>query len=637
MGENLTRQIIRAHLAAGEMIPGSEIGLRLDQTLTQDTTGTMTYLQWEAMGLPRVRVPLALAYVDHQLLQNDFRNADDHRYLQTVAAKYGLHFSRPGNGICHQVHLERFGVPGQLLLGADSHTPTCGGLGMLAIGAGGLDVAVAMAGAPFYVPMPKVLLVRLVGKLSPWVAAKDIILALYRLLTVKGGVGKVVEYGGPGVATLSVPQRATITNMGAELGATSSIFPSDAVTRAYLAAQGRGEVWRPLAADPDASYDEVIELDLATLEPLIACPHSPDKVVPVREVAGLAVQQVCIGSCSNSSLLDLETVAALLRGKTVHPSVSLTISPGSKQVLSLIAASGALTALVSAGARLLESSCGPCLGIGQAPASGAVSVRSFNRNFQGRSGTADAQVYLASPEVCAATALAGCITDPRTLGQPPVITLPTSYSPTDNMIAPPVADNVTVLRGPNIKPLPTRGPLEDDLAGELLLVAGNNVTTDDIMPAGQDVLPFRSNVPALSDHAFTRLDPTFPARARQAGGGFVVGGENYGQGSSREHAALVPMYLGVKAVLAKSFARIHEANLVNVGILALTFADVADYARLRQGDQLRLRDVRGVIARGESLHVENVTQGYTFVARTNLSPRQAQIMLAGGLLNYSRT
>jgi aconitate hydratase len=639
MGENLTRQIIRAHLAAGEMIPGSEIGLRLDQTLTQDTTGTMTYLQWEAMGLPRVRVPLALAYVDHQLLQNDFRNADDHRYLQTVAAKYGLHFSRPGNGICHQVHLERFGVPGQLLLGADSHTPTCGGLGMLAIGAGGLDVAVAMAGAPFYVPMPKVLLVRLVGKLSPWVAAKDIILALYRLLTVKGGVGKVVEYGGPGVATLSVPQRATITNMGAELGATSSIFPSDAVTRAYLAAQGRGEVWRPLAADPDASYDEVIELDLATLEPLIACPHSPDKVVPVREVAGLAVQQVCIGSCSNSSLLDLETVAALLRGKTVHPSVSLTISPGSKQVLSLIAASGALTALVSAGARLLESSCGPCLGIGQAPASGAVSVRSFNRNFQGRSGTADAQVYLASPEVCAATALAGCITDPRTLGQPPVITLPTSYSPNDNMIAPPVADNaaVTVLRGPNIKPLPTRGPLEDDLAGELLLVAGNNVTTDDIMPAGQDVLPFRSNVPALSDHAFTRLDPTFPARARQAGGGFVVGGENYGQGSSREHAALVPMYLGVKAVLAKSFARIHEANLVNVGILALTFADAGDTARLRQGDQLRLRDVRGVIARGESLHVENVTQGYTFVARTNLSPRQAQIMLAGGLLNYSRT
>lgn len=639
MGDSLTYKIIRKHLLSGEMIPGSEIGLRVDQTLTQDATGTMTYLQFEALGLPRVRTELSVSYVDHNMLQTDHRNADDHRYLQTVAAKYGIYFSRPGNGICHQVHLERFAIPGKTLLGSDSHTPTCGALAMLAIGAGGLDVAAAMGGSPFYLPMPKVLLVRLVGRLGPWVAAKDIILELLRRLTVKGGVGKVLEYGGPGVATLNVPQRAAIANMGAELGATSSIFPSDENTRLFLAAQGREADWIPLAADPDAVYDEVVELDLGALEPLIACPHSPDNVVPVREIAGLPVDQVCIGSCSNSSVADLEIVAAILRGKTVHPNVSLTISPGSKQVLTMIARSGALADLVSAGARILEVGCGPCIGMGQAPGSGAVSVRSFNRNFQGRSGTADAQVYLASPEVCAVAALRGVITDPRDLGEPPLISMPHSFAVEDNLIIAPAADPamVEVIRGPNIKPLPTRGPLEEDLEGELLLVVGDNITTDHIMPAGANVLPLRSNIPALSDYAFTRLDPTFPERARKAGGGFIVGGENYGQGSSREHAALVPMYLGVKAVLAKSFARIHQANLANFGILPLIFVDPQDYGRLKQGDILRIARVRELLRQGQPLVVEDLSQGCAFPLRHELSERQVQIVLAGGLLNWIRT
>jgi aconitate hydratase len=638
MGDSLTVKIIKQHLVSGKLEPGTEIGLHVDQTLTQDATGTMTYLQFEAMALPRVRTELSVSYVDHNMLQADFRNADDHRYLQTVAAKHGIYFSRPGNGICHQLHLERFGIPGKLLLGADSHTPTCGGLGMLAIGAGGLDVAVAMAGAPFYVPMPKVVLVRLVGTLRPWVAAKDVILELLRRLTVKGGVGRVIEYSGPGVATLNVPQRAAITNMGAELGATSSIFPSDENTRLYMAAQKREADWQPLAADPDAVYDQIIELNLAELEPLISRPHSPDNVVPVREVAGLPVNQVCIGSCSNSSVMDLEAVAAILKGKTVHPDVSLTISPGSKQALGMIAQSGALATLVAAGARILEAGCGPCLGMGQAPASGAVSVRSFNRNFQGRSGTADAQVYLASPEVCAAAALVGALTDPRNLGQAPTFTLPTSFVVDDNLIVPPTRDSsqVQVVRGPNIKPLPTRGPLEDDLRAEVLLVTGDNITTDHIMPAGANVLPLRSNVPALSEHVFTRVDPTFPARARKAGSGFIVGGENYGQGSSREHAALVPMYLGVKAVLVKSFARIHQANLVNFGILPLVFADAADYARLQQGDVLRLVQVRAMLQQGKPLTIANVTRGYEFQCRYDLSERQVQILLAGGLLNLSK-
>ena len=638
MGDSLTLKIIKSHLVSGNLTPGQEIGLHIDQTLTQDATGTMTYLQFESLGLPRVRTEASVSYADHNMLQADFRNADDHLYLQTVAAKYGLYYSRPGNGICHQVHLERFGAPGKTLLGADSHTPTGGGLGMLALGAGGLDVAVAMAGSPFYVPMPKVVLVRLTGQLQPWVSAKDVILDLLRRLTVKGGVGKVVEYGGPGVATLNVPQRATITNMGAELGATSSIFPSDEQTRLFLAAQGREAAWRPLAADPDAEYDQVIDLNLSELEPLIAQPHSPDRVAPVRQIAGIPVNQVCIGSCTNSSVVDLETVAAMLKGKTVHPRCSLTISPGSKQALEMIARSGALASLVAAGARVLEAGCGPCIGMGQAPSSGGVSVRSFNRNFQGRSGTPDAQLYLASAEVCAATAIAGAIADPRELGQSPIVAMPTAFAVADNMILPPQHESqeVEVVRGPNIKPLPTRGPLEETLEGELLLVTGDNITTDHIMPAGAEVLPFRSNVPALSDYVFTRVDPTFPARARRAGGGFIVGGENYGQGSSREHAALVPMYLGVKAVLVKSFARIHLANLVNFGILPLVFVNAADYDRVHQGDVLRIKGVYEALQKNVLLTVENVSQGYTFQAKYDLSERQVEMVLAGGLLNLAK-
>ncbi|NLD73377.1 MAG: aconitate hydratase [Chloroflexi bacterium] len=635
MGDSLTYKIIRAHLASGEMTPGAEIGLRIDQTLTQDATGTMTYLQFEAMDLPRVKTDLSVSYVDHNMLQTDFRNADDHRYLQSVAAKYGILFSRPGNGICHQVHLERFGKPGATLLGADSHTPTSGGLGSLAIGAGGLDVAIAMAGAPFYVPMPRVVRVLLTGKLSPWVSAKDVILEMLRRLTVKGGVGKVIEYTGPGVACLSVPERASITNMGAELGATSSIFPSDDVTREYLAAQGRVEDWQPLAADPDATYDETVEIDLGALVPLMAAPFSPDAVHPVAELAGTPVQQVCIGSCTNSSIRDLETVAAMLRGKTVAPDVSLTINPGSKQVLTTVARSGALGDLIAAGARVMDPGCGPCIGMGQAPASGAVSVRSFNRNFKGRSGTDDAQVYLAGTETCAACALTGVITDPRDLGAAPVTETPASFQADDNMIVRPPADGaeIEIVRGPNIQPLPTRGPLEGEIAGEVLLVTGDNITTDHIMPAGAQILPLRSNIPAMSDFCFQRVDPTFPERARQAGGGILVGGENYGQGSSREHAALVPMYLGVEAVIVKSFARIHKANLVNVGILPLEFADAADYDRLAQGDRLRIVGVREALREGQPLTVTNETQGYAFQATYDLSARQVDAVLAGGVLN----
>ena len=639
MGHGLAYKIIAEHLVSGQMAPGTEIGLRIDQTLTQDATGTMTYLQFETLDLPRVKTELSVSYVDHNMLQSDYRNADDHRYLQTVAARYGLHFSRPGNGICHQVHLERFGVPGKTLLGADSHTPTGGGLGMLAMGAGGLDVAVAMAGAPFYLPMPQIVLVRLSGDLPPWVSAKDVILELLRRLSVKGGVGKVFEYGGPGLATLNVPQRATITNMGAELGATSSVFPSDENTRAFLAAQGREGDWRPLSADPGAAYDQVIELNLSELEPLVACPHSPDKVVPLQEMAGLAIDQVCIGSCTNSSVMDLEAVAAILRGKTVSEGVSLTISPGSKQALTMIAESGALATLVSAGARILDAGCGPCIGMGQAPSSGATSLRSFNRNFLGRSGTSDAGIYLASAEVCAAAAVAGVLSDPRSLGAPPAVAMPRFFVVEDNMIVPPseTGSQTEIVRGPNIKPLPTRGPLEADLCGAVLLVTGDNVTTDHIMPAGAQVLPLRSNIPAMSDYAFARVDPTFPARAREAGGGFVVGGENYGQGSSREHAALVPMYLGVKAVLAKSFARIHEANLINVGILPLAFADPADYATLAQGDRLCIPKVREALAQSQPLTVVNETQGREIRVAVDLSERQVQVVLAGGLLNAIKT
>jgi aconitate hydratase len=637
MPQNLTQKILAAHLVSGALTPGAEIAIRIDQTLTQDATGTMAYLQFEAIGAPRVRTLRAVSYADHNMLQTGFENADDHRYLQSVAARYGVYFSRPGNGICHQVHLERFGVPGQTLLGADSHTPTCSGLGMLAIGAGGLDVAAAMAGAPFYLAMPRVTLVRLTGALSPWVSAKDVIIALQQRLTVRGGVGRVMEYGGLAVTGLSVTERATIANMGAELGATSSLFPSDEQTLAFLRTQGREGDWLPLAADPDAGYDEVIDLDLSSLEPLISLPSSPDNVRPVRKVAGTPVAQVCIGSCTNSSYADLAAVAAILKGRTVHPAVSLTISPGSKQVYEMIARSGALADLIAAGARMLEAGCGPCIGMGQAPATGVASLRSFNRNFPGRSGTPGDQVYLASPLVCAASALCGAITDPRELGAPPSVALPERYPADDNMIVVPSDDpeSVEIVRGPSIKPLPRRGPLEDDLRGRLLLVVGDNVSTDQIMPAGARILPLRSNVPALCEYVFAPIDPTFAQRAREAGGGFVAGGQNYGQGSSREHAALVPMYLGVKAVLARSFARIHEANLVNFGILPLILDEVGNES-LVMGDEWQIAGVRGSLRAGGLLTVRNPTRGTAFQVRHHLSPRQVDVVLAGGLLNYLR-
>ncbi len=635
MGENLTQKIISAHLLSGKMLPGAEIGIRIDQTLTQDATGTMAYQQFETLGRERVATELSVSYVDHNMLQSDYKNPDDHRYLQSVAAKYGLYFSRPGNGICHQVHLERFGAPGKTLLGSDSHTPTGGGLGMLAIGAGGLDVAVAMAGSPFYLNMPRILRVWLVGELPDWVSAKDVILELLRRLSVKGGVGKIIEYAGPGAASLTIPQRATITNMGAELGATSSVFPSDEITHGFLIAQGRGDVWQLLSADRDATYDQEITLNMAELEPLIAQPHSPDNVIPVREVTGTQVHQVCIGSCTNSSVVDFEKVAAILKGRSVHPNVSLTISPGSKQVLTMIAQSGALATLVAAGARILESGCGPCIGMGQAPASGTVSVRSFNRNFQGRSGTGDAQVYLASAEVCAAAAVNGALTDPRSLGVAPQVAIPSAFLVDDNMVIPPQPSGakVEIIRGPNIKPLPTRDKLDDPINGEILLVAGDNVSTDDIMMAGAQVLPLRSNIPAMSAYAFARLDPTLPERAQAAGGGIIVGGENYGQGSSREHAALVPMYLGIRAVLAKSFARIHLANLLNVGILPLTFVNAVDIAQCHKGDRLRILDIANALRSKSALNVVNETNGSTFQAACTLSDRQVAIVLAGGLLN----
>lgn len=644
MGLNLAQKIIAAHLADGSMEPGREVAIRIDQTLTQDATGTMAYLQFEAMGIPRVRTKLSVSYVDHNMLQTGFENADDHRFLQTIAAKYGVLFSRPGNGICHQVHLERFAVPGQTLLGSDSHTPTAGGIGMLAIGAGGLDVAVAMGGGPFYMTMPRILLVRLRGRLAPWVTAKDVILELLRRLSVKGGVGKIIEYGGEGVATLTVPERATITNMGAELGATTSIFPSDEVTRAFLRAQGREESWVPLAADPDARYDEELEIDLGALEPLVAMPHSPDNVARVRDIAGTKVDQVAIGSCTNSSYLDLMRVAAILRGKRVHPGVSLVVAPGSRQVLTMLARNGALADLIAAGARVLESACGPCIGMGQAPPSGGVSLRTFNRNFEGRSGTPDAKVYLVSPETAAAAALTGVVTDPRDLGPYPEIALPESYPGDDAGIIPPAADpaQVEVVRGPNIKPLPRRGPLAPELAGPVLIKVGDNITTDHIMPAGAKILPLRSNIPAIAEYVFSGIDPTFARRAREAGGGFIVGGHNYGQGSSREHAALAPMYLGVVAVLAKSFARIHRANLINFGILPLVFAAESDYDALSQGDRLVLPGVREALASyaegrgGAELVARNETTGREVRLRHGLTPREARVVLAGGLLNFTK-
>lgn len=638
MGLTLAYKILKKHLVDGELCAGKEIGIKIDQTLTQDATGTMAYLQFEALGLKQVKTKLSVSYVDHNTLQSGFENADDHRYLQSVAKKYGIMFSKPGNGICHQVHLERFAVPGMTLLGSDSHTPTAGGLGMIAMGAGGLDVAVAMGGGPFYLPCPKVVGVRLTGKLQPWVTAKDIILKVLKELTVKGGVGNIIEYHGPGVKHLSVPERATITNMGAELGATTSVFPSDETTRKFLAAQQREKAYKEMTADKDCEYDQLLEIDLDKLEPLIAQPHSPDNVVEVKKIAGTPVHQVCIGSCTNSSIKDLRTVGKVLEDKKVAENVSLTISPGSKQVFTMVAEDGSMAKMIAAGSRILESACGPCIGMGQSPPSGGVSVRSFNRNFVGRSGTKDAQVYLASPEVCVATAIKGKITDPRKLGDQPRVTMPKKFKIDDRNIVKPSKkpDTVEIERGPNIAPLPTRGPLEDTIKTKLLLHLEDNITTDHIMPAGAKILPLRSNIPAISEYVFFYVDQDFSRKAKEAKASAVVGGENYGQGSSREHAALAPMYLGVKFVIAKSFARIHKTNLVNFGILPLTFKNAADYDSLKAGDELVITDVVKKLDNREDLKVENKTQGNSFEVSYDLSDRQIELLKAGGLLNYTK-
>ena len=638
MGRNIVEKIIAAHLVGGSMVPGEEAALRIDQTLTQDATGTMAYLEFESMGLDRVKTERSVAYIDHNTLQSGFENADDHRYIQSVAKKHGIWFSRPGNGICHQVHLERFGVPGKTLIGSDSHTPTAGGLGMLAFGAGGLDVAVAMGGGAYYITMPKVIKVELSGALRPFVTAKDVSLEILRILSVKGGVGYVIEWGGEGVKTLSVPERATITNMGAELGATSSIFPSDEQTRKFLQAQGREGDFTPLASDPDAKYDRVIEIDLSALEPLIACPHMPDNVVTVSSLKGTKVDQVCIGSCTNSSLLDMLKAAALLKGRTIAPGVSLSVSPGSKQVLTMLADSGALSDILASGARLLECACGPCIGMGFSPNSGGVSLRTFNRNFLGRSGTADARVYLVSPETAVASAITGEITDPRTLGLDKIeVSLPERFKIDDSAVLPPAspeeAAEVEVLRGPNIKELPQGRALGDCISAELTLKLGDNITTDHIMPAGAKILPYRSNIPKLSEFCFGVCDSSFPERAKAAGQSIIVGGANYGQGSSREHAALVPLYLGVRAVIAKSFARIHAANLVNAGILPLTFKDPADYDALKQGDRLEISGIDAGLESGTAYLQAGERRMELSCA---FSPRQRAILRAGGLLNYTK-
>ena len=640
MGLTVAQKLIQSHLVSGEMTPGAEVGLRIDQTLTQDATGTMAYLEFEAMGIERVRTELSVAYIDHNTLQTGFENADDHRFIQSVAKKRGIRFSRPGNGICHQVHLERFGKPGKTLIGSDSHTPTGGGIGMLAMGAGGLDVAVAMGGGTYYITMPKIVNVRLTGRLSPYVAAKDVILEVLRRMTVKGGVGKIIEYTGEGVLSLSVPERATITNMGAELGATTSVFPSDDVTRAFLKAQGREADWTPLAADEDAVYDETIEIDLSALAPMAAMPHMPDRVKSVTEIGPIKVDQVCIGSCTNSSLLDMLKVAAILKGKTVAPTVSLSIAPGSKQVLNMLAKDGALADMIAAGARILESACGPCIGMGQSPNSGGVSLRTFNRNFEGRSGTADAGIYLVSPEVAAYSALTGVLSDPRELGEPLHIDMPETFDVNDNMVvlpaSPEEAKDVEILYGPNIKPFPTTDKLPDSIEAKAVLKVGDDITTDHIMPAGAKILPYRSNIPYLSQFCFGVCDKTFPERCKKEGKGIVIGGANYGQGSSREHAALVPLYLGVKAVITKSFARIHCANLINAGILPLNFQSASDYDEISQDDLLCLPNVKAQLENGEDITLEDRTTGKTYRLTYALSERQKEILLAGGLLNFTR-
>lgn len=641
MGYTIAEKIIKEHIVSGEMRRGAKIALKIDQTLTQDATGTMAYLQLEALGVDRVKTEKSVAYIDHNTLQSGFMNADDHKYIGSVAKKYGIYFSRPGNGICHQVHLERFGKPGKTLIGSDSHTPTCGGIGMLACGAGGFDVACAMAGKPYYITMPKMVRINLIGSLKPWVSAKDIILKVLQIMTVKGGVGKIVEYGGEGVSSLSVPERATITNMGAELGATTSIFPSDEVTHEFLKAQGREQDWVSLLADVDAVYDEVINVDLNLLEPMVACPHSPDNVKSVDEVGHLKVDQVCIGSCTNSSLTDMMKVAHILRGKKVHPDVSLSIAPGSKQVLTMLARSGMLADMIDAGARILESACGPCIGMGQSPNSKGVSLRTFNRNFLGRSGTKDAKIYLISPEVAAYSALHGVLSNPTELEDMPNFKAPELFMVNDNMIESPAsvedAAKVEIFRGPNIKPFPVADKLPDSMNAEVALKVDDNITTDHIMPAGSKILPYRSNIPYLSKFCFEVVDPTFAERAKKIENGIIVGGINYGQGSSREHAALVPLYLGIKVVLAKSFARIHEANLINTGILPLTFENENDYGKVDQGDKVEILNLRRSIQNNEPIVLINKTNGVEISVKYNLEDRDRDIVLAGGLLNYLKS
>ena len=641
MGMTIAEKIIKAHLVEGEMVKGTDIGLRIDQTLTQDATGTMAYLEFEAMGVPRVKTERSVAYIDHNTLQTGFENADDHRFIGSVAKKHGIYFSRPGNGICHQVHLERFGIPGKTLIGSDSHTPTCGGIGMLAFGAGGLDVAVAMGGGAYHITMPKMVRVNLTGKLNDYVSAKDVILEVLRIMSVKGGVGKIVEYGGEGVKTLSVPERATITNMGAELGASTSVFPADDITKAFMEAQGRGADFTEVKADDDAVYDEVIDIDLSSLKPLAAMPHMPDNVKSVTEIGQIKVDQVLIGSCTNSSLRDMLRVAAMLKGKTVHPDVSVAVAPGSKQVFNMLAQCGALADIISAGVRVLECACGPCIGMGQSPNSGGISLRTFNRNFEGRSGTADGQIYLVSPETAVASALTGVLTDPTTLGKADEVVMPERFLINDNMIVKPVdekdMDSVEILRGPNIKPFPVIGAMEDSISAKAVLKVGDNITTDHIMPAGAKILPYRSNIPYLSQFCFKQCDENFAEHCKQAGNGVIVGGSNYGQGSSREHAALVPLYLGIKAVVTKSFARIHVANLINAGIIPLVFKNEADYDKIGVNDELELCGIRKAIADGaDEFNLTDKTTGESIAVKLDFSQRQRDMLLAGGLLNYTK-
>ena len=641
MGMTIAEKIIKAHLVEGEMIKGTDVGLRIDQTLTQDATGTMAYLEFEAMGVKRVKTERSVAYIDHNTLQTGFENADDHRFIGSIAKKHGIYFSRPGNGICHQVHLERFGIPGKTLIGSDSHTPTGGGIGMLAFGAGGLDVAVAMGGGTYYITMPKMVRINLTGKLSDYVSAKDVILEVLRIMSVKGGVGKIIEYGGEGVKTLSVPERATITNMGAELGASTSVFPSDEITKQFLAAQGREEDYTPVFADEDAVYDEVIEIDLSSLKPAAAMPHMPDNVKSVSEIGKIKVDQVLIGSCTNSSLRDMLPVAAILKGKTVHPDVSVGVAPGSKQVFNMLAQCGALSDLIAAGVRVLECACGPCIGMGQSPNSAGISLRTFNRNFEGRSGTADGKIYLVSPETAAASALTGVLTDPTELGVAPTIEMPEKFLVNDNMIVEPAseeeAESVEILRGPNIKPFPVTTELEQCIKAPAVLKVGDNITTDHIMPAGAKILPYRSNIPYLSQFCFKQCDEKFAERAKAAGSSIIIGGSNYGQGSSREHAALVPLYLGVKAVIAKSFARIHVANLINAGIIPMTFVNEADYDAVNKDDSLVFDGIKDAIKNGDNVFtVKNETSGKTFDVKIDFTERQRSMLLLGGLLNYTK-